>query len=535
MINKNDIKFGKDARQLMTEGLNMVANVAANTMGQQGNYACIERPYGSPKITKDGYYSIKDIELEDPVMNQGNLLLREGAKKSAEDAGDGTTTFCVLTKEILNKSINAIESGSSQTNIKKGIELAVQDACEQINLLSMEIDRGSDMIKSVATISANNNEEIGSQIADAMKKIKENGVITVDESKSLDSRVEIVDGMKIDRGYISPYFINNEDKMECVLDNPYILLHDEQISGIKPILKVLEDATKEGRAVLIIAKDVNNEALATLIQNKVKANLPLACIHAPGFGASMLDELEDVAMITGGTVVSETTGHKLEEVNLDMLGEADKVVIKRNSTTFIGGKGDKELIDTRVNAIRNQIESLSDASVKELFEKRLANIDGGIAVFYVGGATETEVDEKKDLIEDAIAATKSAVESGVVPGGGASLLHVSFALEHLQEVHRSQNADKDFIIGYQIIIDSLREPMKQILKNAGVPHDLIVEKIRESEDFDMGYNLNTNEICNLIKEGILDTAKVEVCALTNASSVAKMILMSSSVITEIKK
>ncbi|MHA2009955.1 MAG: Hsp60 family chaperonin [Promethearchaeota archaeon] len=528
-MQKKDIKFGKEARKLIVDGINIVCKVASETMGEQGNYTIIEQLYGSPKVTKDGYYSIKDIEFEDPFMNQGALLIKEAAKKSAEEAGDGTTTCCVLAREIINRAINVVEAGSSQTYVKKGIEIAVKIICEELNNMSIKVDKDSEMIEQVATISANNNSEIGKQIADAMKEITSNGVITVDESKSLDSRVEVVEGMKIDRGYISPFFINNSDKLECVLENPYILLHDEQISGIKPILKILEDATKEGRGVLIIAKDVNNEALATLIQNKVKGNLPLACIHAPGYGASMIDELEDVALITGGTVISETTGHNLETSSLEMLGEADKVIITRNSTTFIGGKGDKELIESRVSAIRNQIKSITEPYVKEMLNKRLANIDGGIAVFYVGGATETEVDEKKDLIEDAIAATKSAIEMGVVPGGGSSLVHASKSLLNID--YKEYN--KDVAIGIEIIRESLFAPLKQIMLNAGEPSDMILEKVKESEFNYAGYNLKSGMISNMVVEGILDTAKVEISALTNASSVASMVLMGSSIITNI--
>jgi chaperonin GroEL len=525
-MQKKQLKFDKDARKELLEGVRIISKVASETMGQQGNFTIIEQPFGSPKVTKDGYYSIKDIELDDPYQNQGAQMLKEGAQKSAEDAGDGTTTCSVLTYAIAEKGVNLIEAGSSQTDLKRGINKAVAVVCEELKNMAIKVDKDSNMIEEVATISANNNSEIGKQIADAMKQISINGVITVDESKSLESRIEVVEGMKIDRGYISPYFINNPDKMECVLTNPYILMHDDEISGIKPILKTLEDATKEGRAVLIIAKDVNNEALATCIQNKIKANLPIACIHAPGYGESMRDELEDVALITGGTVVSETTGHNLETCTLEMLGEADKVIITRNSTIFQGGRGEKSLIDSRVNAIRKQIKSIAEPYAREMVEKRLANIDGGVAVFYVGGATETEVSEKKDLIEDAIAATKSALEMGVVPGGGSSLIHASKVLS--EKVCGENEGEAQ---GINIIREALSAPLKQIMSNAGLSEEVILNKVEESKLKNAGYNLVTNKVCNMIKEGILDTAKVEVLALTNAASVANMILMGNTVIT----
>lgn len=523
-MQKKEFIFDKDARKKLLEGVQIVSKVASETMGQQGNFTIIEQMFGSPKITKDGYYSIKDIELEDPNQNQGAQMLKEGARKSAEDAGDGTTTCCVLTYAILEKAVNLVEAGSSQTDLKRGIEKAVALVCEELKNMAVKIDKDSDMIEEVATISANNNQEIGKQIAEAMKKISVNGVITVDESKSLESRVEVVEGMKVDRGYISPYFINNADKMECVLTNPYILMHDDEISGIKPILNILEQISAEGRSALIIAKDVNNEALATCIQNKLKANFPIACIHAPGYGDSMRDELEDVALITGGTVISETTGHNLETCDLEMLGEADKVIITRNSTVFQGGRGDKGLIDSRVKAIRSQIKSISEPYAREMVEKRLANIDGGVAVFYVGGATETEVSEKKDLIEDAIAATKSALEMGVVPGGGSSLIHASKVLNN----HIGSSGEAQ---GFNLIREALHAPLKQIMKNAGLPEEVILNKVQESKLKNAGYNLRTNKVCNMIKEGVLDTAKVEVLALTNAASVANMILMGNTVIT----
>lgn len=524
-----DISFKSDSRKKLLAGVTKVTNVAAETMGQQGKYVIIEDNNFPPKVTKDGYYSIKAIELEDPQENQGGRLTREGAKKSAEEAGDGTTTYCVLLRDIVTNAIKVTEAGASQTYIKKGIEKAVELVNAEIKRIAIPIDKKSNMLEQVATISANNNSFIGSEIARAMKSLKENGVIKVDESNSLDSYIEVVDGMKIDRGYISPYFITDSDKMECVLTNPYILIHDDMISGIKPLVPVLEAISSEGRAVLIIAKDVNNEALATLIQNKVKGGFPVACVHAPGYGATMVDEIEDVAMVTGATVISETTGYSLEDASLEMLGECDKVIISRNSTVFVGSKGDKELIKSRVKAVKKRIEDVTDFHVREMFEKRIANIDGGIAMFYVGGATESEVSEKKDLIEDAIAATKSALDMGVVPGGGSSLVLASKVLDGVQ----GDNADET--IGINIVKESLSSPLKQIMSNAGLNGDVILDKVLSSKIKNAGYNLRTNEICDMIKEGVLDTAKVEVSALTNASSQANLILMASALITEVKE
>ena len=520
-----DLLFSSEARKKILEGVLDVTNTAAQTMGQQGNYAVIEEQYFAPKVTKDGYYSIKQIEFADKQKNQGARLVIEGAKKSAEDAGDGTTTYCVLMRDMVSNAIKVTEAGASQTYVKKGIELAVKLVNKEIEKMSIPIKKGSDMLEQVATISANNNPEIGKEIAKAMAMLKSNGVITVGESSSLESHMEIVEGMKIDRGFISPYFINNPDKMECVLKNPYILIHDEAISGFKDLIGILEGVAQAGRSVLIIAKDVNNEALATLIQNKVKGNMPVACIHAPGYGATMIDELEDVAMVTGGTVISETTGVLLEDASLDMLGECDKVVITRNSTVFVGAKGDKDLIEARVKGVKKRLEDVKDIHVKEMFEKRIANIDGGVAVFHVGGATESEVSEKKDLIEDAIAATKSAVEMGVVPGGGSSLVLASKVLDGLT----SPNADET--IGINIVKEALYSPLKQIMTNAGLNGDVILNNVMISKLKNAGHDLKTGKVCDMIKAGILDTAKVEITALTNASSQANLILMSGVLVT----
>jgi len=520
-----ELLFKSEARKKLLEGVLDVTNVAAETMGQQGNYAVIEENYFAPKVTKDGYYSIKQIDFKDKQKNQGARLVIEGAKKSAEDAGDGTTTYCVLMRDIVVNAIRVTEAGASSTYVKKGIEKAVELVNAEIKRMAKPIKKDSKELEEVATISANNNRLIGREIALAMSKLKDNGVIKADDSNSLESYVEVVDGMKIDRGYISPYFITDPEKMECVLDNPYILVHDDVISGIKTLVPILEEISKVGRSILIIAKDVNNEALATLINNKVKGGFPVACVHAPGHGVSMTDEIEDIAMVTGATVISETTGHLLEDSTLEMLGECDKVIINRNSTVFVGSKGDKELIDARVKAVKKRLKDVTDFHVREMFEKRIANIDGGIAIFYVGGATESEVSEKKDLIEDAIAATKSAIEMGVVPGGGSSLVLASKVLDGVE----GDNADET--IGIKIIKNSLSAPLKQIMTNAGLNGDVILNDVMSSKIKNAGYNLKTNKVCDMITDGVLDTAKVEIMALTNASSQANLILMSSALIT----
>lgn len=524
-MNKNELIFDKEAREKLKEGVNKIAKVASATMGQQGNYTILKRPFGSPKVTKDGYYSIKDIELKDEQENQGAQLLKEGAKKSADEAGDGTTTCCVLTREIVNSAVNMIESGSSRTDISRGIDIAVKIVVEKLKEMSKPVKKGSKMIEDVATISANNNAEIGKQIADAMGKIKENGVVVSDRSNTLDSYVDVVEGMKIDRGYLSPYFVTDAESMECVLENPYIILFDDIISGIKPMLRLLEEATKQGRGVLVIAKEVNNEALATLIHNKVKGGAPFACINAPGYGEGMRDELEDVAMVTGGTVISETTGTSLETSSLEMLGEAKKVIIRRNETTFVGGKGNKKLIKTRITAIKNILKNIKEPYAREIIEKRLANIDGGVAVFYVGGATETEVEEKMDLIEDAIASTRAALEMGVVPGGGSSLVHAARSIDS-NVINKGERA------GMDIVRLALFAPLQQIMKNAGESSEVILDNVMFGDIKNCGYNLNTRKYCDMIKEGILDTTKVEISALQNAASVARMILMGATVITD---
>lgn len=525
-MNEKELVFKEDARSKMAKGVETLAQVAGATMGREGKFTIISQIYGAPKVTKDGYYSIRQMNLVDKFEDQGCELAKEGARKTADEAGDGTTTYAVLLDAIIKGGLGAIAANKSPREIKRGIDKAVKLVCENLTKMAIPVDKDNAMIEKVATISANNNPIIGKNIADAMKKLKSNGIITVGESKTGEDHIDIVEGMKIDRGYISPYFINNADKMECVLEDAYILFHDEAISGIKPILKILEQVTEEGKPLLIVAKDVNNEALATIVQNKVKAGLPLACVHAPGDGASMADEIEDVAIITGGTVISDRVGLNLETCTLEMLGKADKIIIKRTSTSFVGGQGHKDLIDSRINAIKKILEGITENYAKEIVEKRLANIDGGVAVYNVGGSTETETGEKKDLIEDAIAATRSAVEMGIVPGGGSSLaLSVKVLDEEVKEY-------SDEAVGVSVVADALRAPLIQIMDNAGLSGEAILDKVLESKLKNAGYDLTSGEICNMIKQGILDTAKVETSALTNAASVASMILMGDTVMVD---
>lgn len=517
--------FKEEASKKLQEGVNKIANIAAETMGQQGNLAILHQHVAAPpKVTKDGYYSIRHVQLEDEDENNAAQLVIEAARKSADEAGDGTTTCCVLTRELVNEGFKNIAAGARRKDITKGIDIAVDIVSTELMKMSQPVKRGTKMVEQVATVSANNNSEIGKQIAHVMSKIKDGGAIDVVSSNSLNSYTEVVEGMKIDRGFISPYFINNNKKYQCELNNPFILLHNETISSLSSILPIIEKSLQAGRGLVIISKDVNNEALASLIQNKMESGFPLAAVYAPGFGEGMMDELEDIAMVTGGTVISDQAGYSLEEAELEMLGEVDRVVITRNETTFIGGKGNKKTIKDRISFVRSELKDVTQKSHRDNLERRIANIDGGVAVMYVGGSTEAEVQEKKDLIEDAIAASKAALDSGVVPGGGSSLLLASKKLDNIP-------IDSDIALGINIVRKALYAPIKQIMKNAGEPEDMIVQKVLESKRKNAGFNLNTGTICDMVRAGILDTAKVEISALQNAASVSKLILRGTVSVT----
>lgn len=516
--NDNDIK--------LKEGIEKVAEVAAATMGKEGNFTIIEENIGyPPKATKDGFYSIKSLRFKDPVVNQSAQLLISAAKKTAEEAGDGTTTCCVLTERLVSEGLKQIHAGRSRVDITRQIDKAVDMVCENIKEFATPL-KGKSMIEQVATVSANNREDIGSLVAEAYNNIKDTGKVTTTKTKALKSYCETTEGMTVERGYISPYFINNDKRYECKFQNPYILLYDEAITKIDSILHILEAVILAERPLVIVAKDVANEALATLVQNKMQQGFPVAAIYAPGFGSqSTIDHLEDIAMVTGGTVVSEFTGYKLDGVSLEMLGEADSIVITRNETTIVGGKGDKKQVEDRLTFIRSEIADITDSLTKEALERRIANIDGGVSIIYVGGSTDAEVGEKEDLIEDAIAACKAAKELGVVAGGGSSLLMAR------KTIYNQENLG----LGGDIVYNALSAPMEQIMTNAGLTGKSIVEKVSESKLKNAGYDLIQGDICDMIKSGILDVAKVEISALQNAASVAKIILRGVITITKIRE
>jgi len=523
-----EIKFDIEGRNKLKSGVDQLANAVKVTLGPKGRNVVMERKFGSPQVTKDGVTVAKEVELEDALENVGAQLVKEVASKTNDDAGDGTTTATVLAQAIVNVGLKNVTAGANPMDLKRGIDKAVAAIVENLRKQSKEV--GDDLLKieQVATISANNDSEIGKLIATAMGKVKKEGVITVEEAKGIETTVEVVEGMQFDRGYISPYFITDPEKMEVSLDRPMILLTDKKISSMQDLLPILEPVAKQGRAMLIIAEDVDGEALATLVVNRLRGSLKIAAVKAPGFGDRRKEMLEDIAVLTGATVISEDKGLRLADAKLEMLGEAEKVNITKDNTTVVNGAGNKEEIKQRVGQIAAQIEKSTSDYDKEKLQERKAKLAGGVAVLYVGAPTETEMKEKKDRVEDALSATRAAVEEGIIPGGGVAYVRALTALENL----KGENDDET--TGIRIIMRAIEEPLRQIVANAGLDGAVVVQKVREGKN-DFGYNARTDRYENLFESGVIDPTKVTRVALENASSIAGMILTTECVMVDIKE
>jgi chaperonin GroEL len=520
-----ELKFDIDARDNLKKGIDALANAVKVTLGPKGRNVVIEKKFGGPQITKDGVTVAKEIELSDPFENVGAQMVKEVASKTNDDAGDGTTTATVLAQSIVHVGIKNVTAGANPMDLKRGIDKAVAAVVKNLESQSKPVGDDTSKIEQVAAISANNDNSIGALIAEAMTKVKKEGVITVEESKSSDTYVDVVEGMQFDRGYISPYFVTDTEKMEAVLENPYILIHDKKISTMKDLLPVLEATAQNGRPLLIISEDVDGEALATLVVNKLRGSLKIAAVKAPGFGDRRKEMLEDIAILSGGTVISEEKGLKLESTTLDMLGTAEKVTIDKENTTIVNGAGEKKMIDARVNQIRKQIENTTSDYDREKLQERLAKLAGGVAVIYVGAASEVEMKEKKDRFDDALSATRAAVEEGIVAGGGVSYIRALVALENLT----GENADET--TGIAIIRRALEEPLRMIVENAGMEGSVVVQAIKEGKE-DFGYNARTEKYENLFEAGVIDPTKVTRVALENAASIAGMFLTTECVIVD---
>lgn len=523
-----EIKFDIEGRNKLKSGVDQLANAVKVTLGPKGRNVVMERKFGAPQVTKDGVSVAKEIELEDALENVGAQLVKEVASKTNDDAGDGTTTATVLAQAIVNVGLKNVTAGANPMDLKRGIDKAVAAVVENLRKQSKEV--GDDLLKieQVATISANNDNEIGKLIATAMGKVKKEGVITVEEAKGIETTVEVVEGMQFDRGYISPYFITDPEKMEVALDRPMILLTDKKISSMQDLLPILEPVAKSGRSMLIIAEDVDGEALATLVVNRLRGSLKIAAVKAPGFGDRRKEMLEDIAILTGAVVISEDKGLRLADAKVEMLGEAEKVNITKDNTTIVNGNGDKEEIKKRVAQISAQIEKSTSDYDKEKLQERKAKLAGGVAVLYVGAPTEVEMKEKKDRVEDALSATRAAVEEGIIPGGGVAYVRALSALEKLK------GANDDETTGIRIIVRAIEEPLRQIVANAGLDGAVVVEKVRDGKG-DFGYNARTDHYENLFESGVIDPTKVARVALENASSIAGMILTTECVMVDIKE
>ena len=522
------ITFDTEARDALKKGVDALANAVKVTLGPKGRNVVIDKQFGGPSITKDGVTVAKEIELEDTLENMGAQMVKEVASKTNDLAGDGTTSATVLAQAIISNGLKNVAAGANPMDLKRGIDKAVSAIIKDINKQAQQVGDSYDKIEQVASISANNDNVIGSLIAEAMKKVKTEGVITVEEAKGTDTTVEVVEGMQFDRGYLSPYFITDADKMEVELENPYILIFDQKISAMKDLLPILEQTAKSGKPLMIIAEDVDGEALSTLVVNKIRGALKVAAVKAPGFGDRRKAMLEDIAILTNGTVVSEERGFKLESTTLEMLGTTEKIVIDKDNTTIVNGAGDKKSISARVNQIKIQIETTTSDYDKEKLQERLAKLAGGVAVLYVGAATEVEMKEKKDRVDDALAATRAAVEEGIVPGGGVSIVRASQSLDKL----KAENDDEQ--TGINIIYRAVEEPLRQIVENAGLEGSVIVAKVKDGKA-DFGFNAKTETFESLYKAGVIDPAKVVRVALENASSVAGMLLTTECVISNIKE
>ncbi|MEL6190852.1 MAG: chaperonin GroEL [Bacteroidota bacterium] len=526
-----NIEFRVEARDKLKRGVDALANAVKVTLGPKGRNVVIDKKFGAPNITKDGVTVAKEIELKDPVENMGAQMVKEVASKTADIAGDGTTTATVLAQAMIREGLKNVTAGANPMELKKGIEEATKVVVEKLKSFSKEIS-GSKEIAQVATISSNNDVEIGTFIADAMEKVGKDGVITVEEAKGLETYLEVVEGMQFDRGYLSPYFVTNADKMETELDDPYILLFDKKISQMKDLLPVLEQTVQTGKPLLIIAEDVDGEALATLVVNKIRGSLKVAAVKAPGFGDRRKAMLEDIAILTGGTVISEERGFKLENTTLDMLGTARKVSIDKDNTTVVEGAGAADNIKARVSQIKTQIENTTSDYDREKLQERLAKLSGGVAVIYVGAATEVEMKEKKDRVDDALHATKAAVEEGIIPGGGVALLRTVKSIEPGRGGINDTLLKGDTGIGVAIVKRALEEPLRMIVENAGLEAGVILNKVLEDDTLDYGFNARNEEYENFFASGIIDPTKVTRSALENAASIAGLLLTTECVISD---
>ena len=523
-----EILFNTDARDLMRQGVDELANAVKVTLGPKGRNVIIEKKFGAPQITKDGVTVAQEIELADSFKNTGAQLVKSVASKTGEDAGDGTTTATVLAQSIVNVGLKNVTAGANPMDLKRGIDKAVAAVVENIKKQSKAVGDNFDKIEQVATISANNDAEIGKHIAEAMQKVSKDGVITIEEAKGRDTYIDVVEGMQFDRGYLSSYFVTDTEKMNCVMENPLILIHDKKISNLKDLLPILEPAVQSGRPLLIIAEDVDSEALTTLVVNRLRSGLKICAVKAPGFGDRRKEMLEDIAVLTGGFVISEERGVKLEQATMDMLGTAEKITITKDNTTIVNGKGEKAKIADRVAQIKAQIKTTTSDYDKEKLQERLAKLSGGVAVIKVGAPSETEMKEKKDRVDDALCATRAAIEEGIVAGGGVAYIRAISALDKL----KGDNADET--TGIQIIRRAIEEPLRQIVFNAGKEGSVVVQKVMEGKG-DFGYNARYDRYEDLVKAGVVDPAKVARVALENAASIAGMFLTTECVIVEKKE
>jgi chaperonin GroEL len=523
-----EVTFDVSARDGLRKGVDALANAVKVTLGPKGRNVVIEKAFGSPHVTKDGVTVAKEIELADKVQNLGAQMVKEVASKTADIAGDGTTTATVLAQAIINHGLKNVAAGANPMDLKRGIDKAVTAVVGELRKISQEVGDNNEKVEQVATISANNDPSIGTLIAQAMAKVKKEGVITVEEAKGTDTYVDVVEGMQFDRGYLSPYFVTNTEKMVADIDRPYILIYDKKVSSMKEILPVLEPVAQSGRPLVIIAEDVDGEALATLVVNKIRGALRVAAVKAPGFGDRRKAMLEDIAILTGGTVISEERGFKLENATVEMLGTAEKVTIDKDNTTIVNGAGSADDIKARVHQIKAQIETTTSDYDREKLQERLAKLAGGVAVLYVGAASEVEMKEKKDRVDDALAATRAAIEEGIVPGGGVALVRARAVLEGM----KGENNDET--TGIKIIARAIEEPLRQIVANAGLEGSVVVAKVKEGTGA-FGFNAKTDEYCDMYAAGIIDPTKVVRVALENAASVAALLLTTEATITELPK
>ncbi len=527
-MSAKEVKFSQDARERLLRGVDVLANAVKVTLGPKGRNVVLEKSFGAPRITKDGVTVAKEIELEDKFENMGAQMLREVASKTSDTAGDGTTTATVLAQAIVKEGAKSVAAGSNPMDLKRGVDLAVTAILEELKSKAKKVT-SSEEIAQVGTISANGDHEIGAMIAKAMQKVGNDGVITVEEAKALETELEVVEGMQFDRGYISPYFITDPDKMRVELEDPYILINEKKLSNMQSLLPVLEAIVQTGKPILIIAEDVEGEALATLVVNKLRGGLKVAAVKAPGFGDRRKAMLQDIAVLTGGQVVSEDLGIKLENVTLDMLGRAKKLVITKDDTTIVDGAGKKADIQARVAQIRQQVEDTTSDYDREKLQERLAKLSGGVAVIRVGGVTEMEVKERKDRVDDALNATRAAVEEGILPGGGVALLRTQAALDRLKPANEDQK------VGINIVRRALQAPARQIAENAGEDGPVVTSKILDKADYSFGYNAATGEYGNLVKQGVIDPAKVVRTALQDAASIAGLLITTEAMVAELPK